>query len=763
MSKTLKKTIPFLVSLCLLLGMLPFGGLMVSAEMATFESKLHMVGYPIDGVIGSVFNNNKILCLHDQNWDSAGLTDAIPDGAKLVVKYDTTQVEGTGGLNFFIDTFPAGETQGEIWAKERIDYLPSASTQMVTLVNENGAWSKVKGTSKGAGCYGTERHMGLPLGTSGYVIIEPPKGYELKDLSGWWFFRWDIVHEDILEDSFKFRIGWVAGNVEIPSCTGTKPNTPSPSPSTGDIIRGTIPSPDVFGDNYVVTGSKTQIIQIGADMTSNPIVNLRSLASAPAEAEAFVFRFSIPNIELFVPEGGGVAYNEHDRWTHVSYWNYMAFGENFTGNAAAAGGRYTNYTMCYFKDDVVNVDEGGFLGWAGQLPLNCEGYVVVKVADLQSFSQAKFGRGVTVSDIEELTFNQEWWWYAGLFNKQIYISDIGYVMNVDDFKADFVDSYAPAQEKELLNPTGNITLKADRVEGTFAELSWGEFKGANRYRITVYTKDGFYREEKTRQTAYALEGLSTNTNYQVQIVPLDEERKSLGASNILAFKTADKNSDPYRNGLLAHDTSMIASVKKDVVSWKWLDGADYYAIHLYEKNGDKATFLDRFTTNSKKGSYRLTTLKEEKEYVVQLVSYTADNAIMTVYTPASVRIMADVGGSTTNNDNNKTTTGATKVDGTGVPIPTGSHTDVTVPTSGNHDSDTSTTEGNTDVMAPSESDNLDITTATVGNTDATTQVGGENTGGGTPFPIGVIIAIGVAVVVAAGAVVIVLRKRQEQQ
>lgn len=248
--KPLRKAVPFVLALCLFLSIVPFGGLMASAEIASFEASLNMIGYPVDGVISAVFNGDKLLTLHDQNWDSAGITDTIPDGAKLVVKYDTTDVEGTGGLNFYIDALPDAATQPEIWARSRINYLPGASDQMVTLVNEDAEWTKVIGVSKGTGCYESEKHLGLPLGTKGYAIIDAPEGYELNTLSGWFFFRWDVIQADVLEDRFKFQIGWVAGDVDIPSCTTTEFTEATEAPLVNPVAK--------FEENLNMVGYPTE-------------------------------------------------------------------------------------------------------------------------------------------------------------------------------------------------------------------------------------------------------------------------------------------------------------------------------------------------------------------------------------------------------------------------------------------------------------------------------------------------------------------------
>ncbi len=530
----------------------------------------------------------------------------------------------------------------------------------------------------------------------------------------------------------------------------------------GDTIKGTIPAPKEFGANYVVTNPNTQIGEIGDDMVEDDfIINLRSNADAPANAEALVFRFSIPNIS-------GAAF-------HVGYWNFSAFGDAFTGTSAKSGGLYTDYAIYYYEKEKIYAKESASNVWAGLssfnwLPINCEGYVVVRMADLQPFAQAKFGKNVTVADIEEMTFRQEWYWDKDLYNKQLYLSDVGYVMDVEKFEADFLDFFpetrVPAYEKGVLDPTGDITLKADRVEGTFAKLSWNAFKGAHRYRIAVYTKEGLHYTEQIRETSYTLEGLNVNTDYKVQVAPIDTDKQDLGASNVLAFKTAAKNTEPYKNGLLEYDKAMTAVVEKDVVTWKWIDGVDHYAIHLYEKNGDTVIFRDRFTINSKKGNYKLSSLDKGKKYLVQLVSYTADNSIVAVYVPVETSVAAAVVGSSTTNDdkgNHTTSTvplGTTKDDAT---VSTGSHTATTVPTSGDNKGDVPTTERDTATTVSTNSDNSNITTTTTGNTGKTTAMDGKDVDDNNSLLIGVVIVAGVLGLVALVGVVIVTSKRRQQR
>ncbi len=290
--KFLKKALPFLLMLCLLLGSVPFGGLVASAEIASFEANLNMVGYPIEGVIKDTFSSDKLLCLHNKNWDMAGLTDAIPDGAKLVVKYDVSNVAGTGGLNFYIDALPDAETQSAIWAKSRIDYLPRASAQLVTLVNENGAWKKVTGVSKGTGCYESEKHLGLPLGTVGYAIIDAPEGYELNDLSGWFFFRWDVVNADVTEDNWKIQIGWVAGDVAIPEpSVEVKGENVTVNLTEDKVIIKTVADKEVKAGSLLVYDANGNVIGVPTRVGKGDLRTYNNTTE---------FSYMLPNVSLTV-------------------------------------------------------------------------------------------------------------------------------------------------------------------------------------------------------------------------------------------------------------------------------------------------------------------------------------------------------------------------------------------------------------------------------------------------------------------------------
>ena len=145
-----------------------------------------------------------------------------------------------------------------------------------------------------------------------------------------------------------------------------------------------------------------------------------------------------------------------------------------------------------------------------------------------------------------------------------------------------------------------------------------------------------------------LEGLSVATDYTIQVVPVGESDTVLAASNAVDIRTLEANMEAYMKGFLEYNeelkaNSVTVSNGTAVITWDWLDGVEYYAVHLYEKDGDTLTFVSRTLANDGVGEVAISGLEDGKTYVAQIVSYDVSDSIIYAYAPTDEFSAEDFG------------------------------------------------------------------------------------------------------------------------
>ena len=546
--------------------------------------------------------------------DVTGLT--IPAGdevTKLAFRYDARSIASDtakgdkNGYAFFFDVYRKG---GSDW--ETISFQKVSTTRYIAMDGESKTLTeRIDGVEPGY-------LFNLIAGTYGYMVIDLGE-IKVKDIDAFrlrpeWGWNAASYGKTIaLRD-----IGFVAEDSQQPE-DSQPPRDPEP----------------FYGDNYIVTNNNVQNLHIENGMRNDLTLDLSSNATAPAGAKAIAFRYdttAIPDEQTSMP----------DRHNHASYWSLYAGDVPFSGNidkAEANGFKFLKFRQVYRQDDVFHQDSGQF-NWVNTIPLRATGYVLIDIDQIQDYAQFYLKRNVTVADIGKLVMLQEWGWNADLYDRDLKISDVGYVMDPEAFIAAYQQSFKNEYEQHPLDPAGSLELKVGAVEGDFAELSWGEADGAKRYLINRYDKDGkFLATETTRRTKLSLQGLNKATAYRLQVLAIGENDAVLAASNVADITTLAQNMEPYMKGLLEYDAEFTATVKQNgsaaTVEWEWIGGVDSYAVHLYEKNGDTLTFVKREVRSDKTGSMTFDGLEDGKTYIAQVVSYDASGSIIYAYAPTA--------------------------------------------------------------------------------------------------------------------------------
>lgn len=559
--------------------------------------------YRAEGCDYTVNGNSSNSC------DVTGLTFPAGDGvSKLAFYYDARSIVSDNakgdkdGYAFFFDIY---RKDGSEW--ETVDFGKVGTTRYIVLDGEDQKLtSRIDGKEPGY-------LFNLIAGTYGYLVI---------DLG-------EIKVKDV--DAFRLRPEWGWNDAAYGQTIKIRDigfvTDPAPQPPRD-------PEP-FYGDNYIVTNNNVQNLHIENGMRNDLTLDLSSNAKAPAEAKAIAFRYdttAIPDEQTSMP----------DRHNHASYWSLYAGDVPFSGNidkAEANGFKFLKFRQVYRQDDVFHQDSGQF-NWVNTIPLRATGYVLIDIEQIQDYAQFYLKRNVTVADIGKLVMLQEWGWNADLYDRDLSISDVGYVMDPEAFIAAYQQSFKNEYEQHPLDPAGSFELKVGAVEGDFAELSWGEADGAKRYLINRYDKDGkFLATETTRRTKLSLQGLDKATAYRLQVLAIGENDAVLAASNVADITTLAQNMEPYMKGLLEYDAEFTATVKQNgsaaTVEWEWIGGVDSYAVHLYEKNGDALTFVKREVRSDKTGSMTFDGLEDGKTYIAQVVSYDASGSIIYAYAPTA--------------------------------------------------------------------------------------------------------------------------------
>ena len=584
----------------------------------------------IDHEVNTVPDGGNRNPAYFQNFSAA---DA-PAGSKLVFYFDTTAVPLDSSLGdknnwaVYIDVLPADAEDDSDGSWQTLAF-PADGSAITRIIRRNGQTTTVEGRDGDPSFL-----FAVPTEATGYMIV----GTGQIDLNSIRAVRlrpeWNW-NPNLYGKTLKFRnIGYIPGDgqkPEPPESSG--PDTPIVNPDDFPFVPEPEGTPGYYGKNYVVTNPNLQELVIDGDMKNDLFIDLSSNRNAPSEAKAIVFRYNTTGI----PE---TRTDYTDRGTHAAYWSMMVGDTPISGNIAGATDetKYVKHNQVYYWRGEV-MENSGFKTWINTLPLNAIGYVVISIEDLQSYAQKFIQKGVALSEVTGILMKQEWFWNPDMFNQTIRITDVGYVMDPAAFIAAYKDSYVPDYLKGPLADGGRITVKADNTEGTFAELSWNRYEGAKRYFVNVYDeKGGYLLTERTRKTAMTLEGLKADTAYKVQILAVGEDDVPLSPSNVLDIRTLAEDIEPYRKGLLEYDPSVtVRDVKlsKDtaVITWDWIDGVEYYALHLYEKDGDRLTFVSRTLAKDGKGSLTLSGLIKGRAYVAQLVSYDVTDSIIYAYAP----------------------------------------------------------------------------------------------------------------------------------
>ena len=584
----------------------------------------------IDHEVNTVPDGGNRNPAYFQNFSAA---DA-PAGSKLVFYFDTTAVPLDSSLGdknnwaVYIDVLPADAEDDSDGSWQTLAF-PADGSAITRIIRRNGQTTTVEGRDGDPSFL-----FAVPTEATGYMIV----GTGQIDLNSIRAVRlrpeWNW-NPNLYGKTLKFRnIGYIPGDgqkPEPPESSG--PDTPIVNPDDFPFVPEPEGTPGYYGKNYVVTNPNLQELVIDGDMKNDLFIDLSSNRNAPAEAKAIVFRYNTTGI----PE---TRTDYTDRGTHAAYWSMMVGDTPISGNIAGATDetKYVKHNQVYYWRGEV-MENSGFKTWINTLPLNAIGYVVISIEDLQSYAQKFIQKGVALSEVTGILMKQEWFWNPDMFNQTIRITDVGYVMDPAAFIAAYKDSYVPDYLKGPLADGGRITVKADNTEGTFAELSWNRYEGAKRYFVNVYDeKGGYLLTERTRKTAMTLEGLKADTAYKVQILAVGEDDVPLSPSNVLDIRTLAEDIEPYRKGLLEYDPSVtVRDVKlsKDTATiiWDWIDGVEYYALHLYEKDGDRLTFVSRTLAKDGEGSLTLSGLIKGRAYVAQLVSYDVTDSIIYAYAP----------------------------------------------------------------------------------------------------------------------------------
>ena len=584
----------------------------------------------IDHEVNTVPDGGNRNPAYFQNFSAA---DA-PVGSKLVFYFDTTAVPQDSSLGdknnwaVYIDVLPADAEDDSDGSWQTLAF-PADGSAITRIIRRNGQTTTVEGRDGDPSFL-----FAVPTEATGYMIVSTGqidlnsiRAVRLRPEWNW--------NPNLYGKTLKFRnIGYIPGDgqkPEPPESSG--PDTPIVNPDDFPFVPEPEGTPGYYGKNYVVTNPNLQELVIDGDMKNDLFIDLSSNRNAPAEAKAIVFRYNTTGI----PE---TRTDYTDRGTHAAYWSMMVGDTPISGNIAGATEetKYVKHNQVYYWRGEV-MENSGFKTWINTLPLNAIGYVVISIEDLQSYAQKFIQKGVALSEVTGILMKQEWFWNPDMFNQTIRITDVGYVMDPAAFIAAYKDSYVPDYLKGPLADGGRITVKADNTEGTFAELSWNGYEGAKRYFVNVYDeKGGYLLTERTRKTAMTLEGLKADTAYKVQILAVGEDDVPLSPSNVLDIRTLAEDIEPYRKGLLEYDPSVtVRDVKlsKDTATiiWDWIDGVEYYALHLYEKDGDRLTFVSRTLAKDGKGSLTLSGLIKGRAYVAQLVSYDVTDSIIYAYAP----------------------------------------------------------------------------------------------------------------------------------
>lgn len=575
----------------------------------------------VDHLVNSMEANDFVL-------DAVNVPDA-PIGSKLVFYFDTTSIAYDSSLGdknnwaIYLDGRARGTDNWLDLHGEKNEYHYTR-----TFIRDG---EEITVTGKIPGDEPDGWVIALPANAQGYITVELGD-LDLKDLDAIqvrpeWYWNKHALNQTVLIRN----IGYIPGD-------GTKPDPdddkkPDVNPDDFPFIPDPEGTPSYYGDNYVVTNHKQQELKIDEGMRNNLTIDLSTNASAPADAQAIVFRFNTTGIVETHTD-----YTDKD--THASYWCLKSKDGFFSGNIDGGEDayKYCPFTQVYYWQEQV-MNNHGYFNWVNTLPLNARGYVIIRMSDLQEYAQHFLGHSVNVADVELLEMHQEWGWNEDLYNQTLRISDVGYLKDVDTFIKDYQNSFQAEYVKGPLAPGSDLTLKADHVEGTFADLTWNERKDTLRYLVNLYDANGKYiQSERSRQDHMKLEGLKTGTSYKVQVLAMGEEDAVLSASNVVDITTLDANIADYIKGFLEYDSSYTAdSVKVSgdtaTVFWDWIGGVEYYTVHLYEKTGDDLHFVSRSRVDGEKGEVTLNGLEKGKTYCCQIVSYDMTDSIIFAYAP----------------------------------------------------------------------------------------------------------------------------------
>lgn len=605
------KILPILLALSLLIGLVPLAGLMASAEVQA----------PPEGftVVNAGGKDHEIDAQNHNDWQPANgdvdLSGAAKN-ARLGFYFDTTAIAydaSQGDKNnyaFYLD----------LWVKDGDGWkgIAFSDDKMERVFTRDGKETTVTGHIKGE----EQAYFCLPVNATGYIYMSLGDDVDTSSVVA--------MRLTTLKDQGKNLAGKTVKARNIGYLGKATPDQPD-QPEEPDLPRD--PEP-FYGDNYIVTNNNIQRLHIENGMRNDLTLDLSSNAKAPAGAKAIAFRYDTTRI----PD----TTSRPERHNHAAYWSLYAGDVPFSGNidkAEANGFKFLKFRQVYRLDDLFHQDSGQF-DWVNTIPLRAVGYVLIDIDQIQDYAQFYLKRNVTVADIGKLVMLQEWGWNEDLYDRDLKISDVGYVMDPEAFIAAYQQSFKNEYEQHPLAPAGDLELKVGAVEGDFAELSWGEADGAKRYLINRYDKDGkFLATETTRRTKLSLQGLDKATAYRLQVLAIGENDAVLAASNVADITTLAQNVAPYMKGLLEYDAEFTATVKESgssaTVEWDWIGGVDSYAVHLYEKNGDTLTFVKREVRSDKTGSMTFDGLEDGKTYIAQVVSYDASGSIIYAYAPTA--------------------------------------------------------------------------------------------------------------------------------
>lgn len=570
-------------------------------------------------VINAGGTDHTIEAENDPAWQPANgdvsLTGAAKD-ARLGFSFDTTDIAydaAQGEKNnyaFVVDVWVKG---GSDWVR-----IAFSDDKMQRVFVRDGKETTVTGHIEGE----EQANFCLPVNAKGYILISLGTDVDTSSVVA--------MRLTTLKDQGKNLAGKTVKARNIGYLGKAAPEQPE-QPEEPDLPRD--PEP-FYGDNYIVTNNNIQRLHIENGMRNDLTLDLSSNATAPAGAKAIAFRYDTTRI----PD----TTSRPERHNHAAYWSLYAGDVPFSGNidkAEANGFKFLKFRQVYRLDDLFHQDSGQF-DWVNTIPLRAVGYVLIDIDQIQDYAQFYLKRNVTVADIGKLVMLQEWGWNEDLYDRDLKISDVGYVMDPEAFIAAYQQSFKNEYEQHPLAPAGDLELKVGAVEGDFAELSWGEADGAKRYLINRYDKDGKYlATETTRRTKLSLQGLDKATAYRLQVLAIGENDAVLAASNVADITTLAQNVEPYMKGLLEYDAEFTATVRQNgsaaTVEWEWIGGVDSYAVHLYEKNGDTLTFVKREVRSDKTGSMTFDGLEDGKTYIAQVVSYDASGSIIYAYAPTA--------------------------------------------------------------------------------------------------------------------------------